>query len=35
MIIFVPKGNSEDPTNLPDEFDATADFLLRCGVKPL
>lgn len=35
MIIFVPKGNSEDPTNLPDEFDSTADFLLRCGVKPL
>ncbi len=35
MIIFVPKGNSEDPTNQPDEFNSTASFLLKCGVKPL
>lgn len=35
MIIFVPRGNSEDATNLPDNFEATARFLLRCGVKPL
>ena len=32
MIIFVPNGNAEDTTNLPDEFDATAEFLLKCGV---
>jgi hypothetical protein len=35
MIIFVPKGNAEDPTNFPEEFDATAQFLLRCGVTAL
>ena len=35
MIIFVPKGNGEDPTNSPDEFNATAQFLLRCGVTAL
>ena len=35
MIIFVPKGNEEDPTNSPDEFEATAQFLLRCGVTAL
>lgn len=32
MIIFLPKGNSNDPTNLPYEFEATAEYLLRCGV---
>ncbi len=32
MIIFVPRGNSRDPTNRCDEFDSTANFLLRCGV---
>ena len=31
MIIFVPKGNSDDPTTPPEEFDATAQFLRRCG----
>ena len=35
MIIFVPKGSSTDPTNLPEEFEATAQYLLRCGVTPL
>jgi len=35
MIIFVPKGDSTDPTNSPDEFNSTAEFLLRCGVIPL
>jgi Uncharacterized conserved protein (DUF2075) len=35
MIIFVPKGNAEDSTSAPPEFDATADFLLKCGVVPL
>lgn len=32
MILFVPRGENRDPTNDPYEFDATADFLLRCGV---
>lgn len=35
MFIFIPKGNPEDATNTPEEFDATARFLLRCGVTPL
>jgi hypothetical protein len=35
MIIFIPKGNLEDSTNSPDDFDATAQFLLKCGVTPL
>ena len=32
MVIFVPQGNPADPTNRPDEFDSTADYLLRCGI---
>jgi hypothetical protein len=35
MILFVPRGDPDDPTNRPDEFEATANFLLRCGVTPL
>ncbi|MGA9964720.1 MAG: DNA/RNA helicase domain-containing protein [Terriglobales bacterium] len=35
MIIFVPEGNAGDPTNPPEEFDATAQYLVRCGVTPL
>jgi hypothetical protein len=35
MIIFLPKGNPDDSTNLPEEFDATANYLLRCGISLL
>ena len=35
MIIFVPRGDTEDCTNKPDEFESTAEFLLSCGVMPL
>jgi hypothetical protein len=35
MIIFVPRGNVDDPTNLPNDFEGTAQYLLRCGVTPL
>jgi hypothetical protein len=35
MIIFVPVGSFEDPTNAPEQFEATAQYLLRCGVTPL
>lgn len=35
MVIFVPRGNPSDPTNLPEEFEATAQYLIRCGVIPL
>jgi hypothetical protein len=34
LIIFVPKGDEADSTNSPEEFNATADFLLKCGVSP-
>jgi hypothetical protein len=34
MVIFVPRGDANDPTNLPVEFQATADYLIRCGVTP-
>lgn len=35
MVIFVPKGDPNDPTSSPEDFDETAKFLLDCGVTPL
>ena len=35
MILFVPRGDENDPTCPPEEFDSTAQYLLRCGVTPL
>lgn len=35
MVLYVPCGDANDPTRKPEEFDATADFLLRCGVNLL
>jgi hypothetical protein len=35
MVLFVPKGDAEDPTRRPEEFDTTAEFLQQCGAKPL
>ena len=35
MILFIPRGDPEDPTNSPAEFEATANYLVRCGVTPL
>jgi hypothetical protein len=35
MVLFVPEGDKDDSTRSPEEFAATADFLLRCGVTPL
>ncbi len=35
MVIFVPKGSTNDPTNRPDEFETTARYLLCCGVTSL
>ena len=32
MVIFVPRGDAEDLTNRPEEFESTAEFLIRCGV---
>ena len=31
MVLYVPKGDIADPTNRPEEFDATALYLARCG----
>ena len=35
MVIYVPKGDPDDPTRSPAELDATATFLLQCGVTRL
>jgi hypothetical protein len=35
MVIFVPMGDPNDPTCAPAEFEATAAYLVRCGVTPL
>ncbi|MGA8086630.1 MAG: DNA/RNA helicase domain-containing protein [Terracidiphilus sp.] len=35
MVIFVPKGSANDLTNSPEEFDRTAQYLIRCGVTKL
>jgi hypothetical protein len=35
MVIFVPSGRTDDSTISVEEFDATASYLLRCGVTPL
>lgn len=32
MVVFVPKGNANDLTNRPEEFERTAQYLTRCGV---
>lgn len=35
IVIFVPKGDASDPTNEPELFESTCEFLLRCGVLAL
>jgi DUF2075 family protein len=35
VVIFVPSGDPNDPTRNPKEFDATADFLIRCGARAI
>ena len=35
MVIYVPAGDPADPTRSPQELDATASFLVNCGVDPL
>ncbi len=32
MVLFVPKGSTQDPSRNPSEMDSTAEFLLRAGV---
>jgi hypothetical protein len=35
MVLFIPKGDLDDSTNSPEQFEATSDYLIRCGVIPL
>ena len=32
LVLYVPHGDAEDMTRRPEEFEATAAFLMRCGV---
>ena len=34
-VIWVPRGDSADPTRTPGALDAVADYLLECGAHPL
>ena len=33
IVIYVPLGEVDDPTRNPEEFQKTADFLVRCGAR--
>jgi hypothetical protein len=35
MVIFIPHGDTQDATRLPEFYDETYNYLLRCGMKPL
>lgn len=35
MVVWVPHGDQNDPTRSPDELDATAEFLMGCGLPAL
>ncbi|MCR5184145.1 MAG: DUF2075 domain-containing protein [Opitutales bacterium] len=35
MVIFVPKGNKNDPTRLPEFYDSTFNYLKSLGIKVL
>lgn len=35
MVVYVPRGDSADPTRLPDELNRIADYLLQCGINLL
>lgn len=35
MVIFVPKGDAEDRTRVPEFYDETYDFLRACGIEIL
>jgi DUF2075 family protein len=35
MVIFVPQGDAEDATRLPEYIDKTFDYLVRCGIDVL
>jgi len=31
-VIYIPRGDAADETQIPEEFDAIADYLLGCGL---
>lgn len=35
MVIFVPRGDQNDPTRPPQFYDETYDFLKRCGIEEI
>jgi hypothetical protein len=35
MIIFVPKGDVEDETRLPELYDPIFEYLVSCGLKSI
>ncbi len=35
LVLFIPRGDARDPTRSPKEMDATANYLVACGVDPL
>jgi len=35
LVVWVPKGSTEDHTRKPKHYDDTADFLLNCGARQL
>jgi hypothetical protein len=32
MVIFVPRGDSDDATRLPEYYQGIADYLADCGI---
>jgi len=35
MVIWIPEGQTDDPTTTPQEFAETADFLRKCGARSI
>jgi hypothetical protein len=35
FVVWVPPGSADDPTRKPHRLDATAEFLLNCGITPI
>jgi hypothetical protein len=35
LVIFVPRGDPDDPTRAPEFYDGVYDFLIKCGVEEI
>ena len=33
MVIFIPRGDTADPTRMPKFYDRTFEYLLSCGLQ--